>query len=203
MRRHLVGLVAVCALVATAYGTAPPPLPQDVIDTLGALDTAPTTVELNAAFMGSDSTTAAQLATVSTDDSNDIGVRLRAIHALGQYCPLPGDPPPCTALDPSHVALAAVITATSSANSGSQLLLLRAAVETIGPLAVSGDDTNLLVQLLNHPSRDIRASAANALTNFCTLAVENALRLRLQTETVDQVSLAITNALRVLASCSM
>ncbi len=203
----IVPLGAALIFVTIAHGTESPPLPQGVLDTLGALDSAPTTVELNAAFMGSASTTAQSLATITADTTNDIGVRLRAIHALGQYCPLPGDPPPCADTDPSHVALTDLITTLGGenlqANGGSDLLLLRAAIETLGPLQVS-TDAPALVTLLDHPSRDIRASTANALRDLCNTdqATTDALRTRLGHETVDQVKLAITDALSVLGECT-
>jgi HEAT repeat protein len=201
----IVPIGAALIFVAIAHGTETPPLPQGVMDTLGALDSAPTTVELNAAFMGSASTTAQSLAMISADSTNDIGVRLRAIHALGQYCPLPGDPPPCAATDPSHVALTSLITTLGDenlqANGGADLLLLRAAIETLGPLQVSGD-ADELVGLLDHPSRDIRASTANALRDLCDPAGIVPLRTRLEFETVDQVKLAITDALSVLGECT-
>ncbi len=201
----IVPLGAALIFVAIAHGTETPPLPQGVLDTLGALDSAPTTVELNAAFMGSAATTAQSLATISADTTNDVGVRLRAIHALGQYCPLPDDPPPCADTDPSHVALTTLITTLGAedlpANGGSDLLLLRAAIETLGPLQVA-DDEPALAGLLDHPSRDIRASTANALRDLCDTDGIAPLRARLQHETVDQVKLAITNALDVLGECT-
>ncbi len=203
----IVPIGAALLLVAFAHRPPAPPVPQRVMDTLGALDSAPTTVELNAAFMGSASSTAQSLAMISGDSTNDIGVRLRAIHALGQYCPLPGDPPPCTGTDPSHLALTDLITTLGAenlqVNGGSDLLLLRAAIETLGPLQVSGDAMALVnAQLLDHPSRDIRASTANALRDLCDPAGIVPLRTRLGFETVDQVKLAITDALSVLGECT-
>jgi HEAT repeat protein len=202
----IVPIGAALIFVAIAHGTETPPLPQGVMDTLGALDSAPTTVELNAAFMGSASTTAQSLAMISADSTNDIGVRLRAIHALGQYCPLPGNPPPCAGTDPSHVALTSLITTLGlenlQANGGADLLLLRAAIETLGPLQVASD-ASALVGLLDHPSRDIRASTANALRDLCDPNDSVVpLRTRLEFETVDQVKLAITDALSVLGECT-
>lgn len=132
----------------------------------------------------------------NSDGTREAGVRLRAIRGLAVYCTTPGNscpPGPGTA----HDTLTDLIAATATAHSGADLLLLRAAIESVGPLKVSGD-YDKLKGLLDHPSRDIRAATAKALAQLCdTRAIDN-LRARYQNESTDQVKLAISAALRTL-----
>jgi HEAT repeat protein len=83
--------------------------------------------------------------------------------------------------------------------SGSQLLILRAAIEALGPLQIA-TDVQVLSPLLDHPSRDIRATTANALSDLCNNAAIQPLRIRYSEESVPQVQLAIGQALRLLGA---
>jgi HEAT repeat protein len=77
--------------------------------------------------------------------------------------------------------------------SGSDLLVLRAAIEALGTLQVATDLT-VLAPLLNHPSRDIRTTTADALRDLCNSQAIAPLRVRYSEETVAQVQLAISQA---------
>jgi hypothetical protein len=130
----------------------------------------------------------------NADGMQEPGVRLRAIRGLAVYCTAPGNTCPSTV----HDTLKTLIQTYATAHSGSDLLLLRAAIESDGPLKV-GTDVGLLTGLLDHPSRDIRAASARALGQLCNTAATDALRTRYQNESTDQVKLAISETLRILS----
>lgn len=167
---------------------------------LSAIDIVPTPAQIDAAFGGSATNSQTKLIEIAqaADSTQDIiAVRLRAIHALGKYCLTLSPPPKCSSSDPAHVALHDLVAGTAGAKVGSDVLVLRAAVEAIGPLEVQ-TDLDILLPLLDHPSRDIRASTAHALRDLCNTGAINPLRVRYQHESTDQVKLAISEALRVL-----
>jgi HEAT repeat protein len=183
--------VLVAAAVAIATGE-PTPGPDtwvlttiDQVPTKGQLDTV-LTVPMHPPPVQ-------QLLDFARDDSEDVGVRLRAIAALSNYC----SASPCPDMDPVHAALTELINGNASAHSGSGLLLLRAAIEADGPLKVS-NDLGILGPLLDHPSRDIRAATARALGQLCNSNAITPLRQRYQNESTDQVKLAISATLRML-----
>lgn len=192
------GFVLLLAFVAGASASSTT-LTQDAQNTLTAIDTVPTQGQIDCAFNGSSSpcpSALPSLQSIAQDTTADPGIRLRAIHALVQYCT-----PPCSG-DPAHDALIQLLNASSMARSGTDVLILRAAIESLGPMQVAGDWTAIAF-FLSHPSRDIRASAAHALSDLCNGGplVIDALRKRYQQETTDQVKIAISNALGVLATC--
>jgi HEAT repeat protein len=189
MRRAL--LLALMILVGIAATSQA--LSQLAQNTLTTIDTVPTQAQLDNAFNGQ---ALASLQAIASDTGSDAGIRLRAIHGLVHYyCP---GGTPCRLPDPAHDALAALIDGT--ARTGTELLILRAAIESLGPMQVSSD-ASLLVPLLSHSSRDIRASTARALRDLCNKAAIPDLRTRYQQETSDQVRLAISDALGALATC--
>lgn len=174
-------------LLAIAASVHADSLNMDQQYTLTAIDSVPTPTELGKLWP--DPTT--QLTNIASDAGQDTGIRLRAIHALVHYCS------PCSASNPPHVALTGLIRSNAGAPSGGSVLLLRAAIEAIGPLRVT-NDLSLLLPLLDHQSRDIRATTATALRAFGDPNAVCSLRVRLQSESIEQVRLAISDALRVL-----
>jgi HEAT repeat protein len=76
-------------------------------------------------------------------------------------------------------------------------LRMKAAIEALGVLRIP-DDVSILLPQLDHPSRDIRASAAHALRDLGNTQAIPTLRARYQQEQVQQVRIAISDALRVL-----
>lgn len=166
--------------------------------TLTLIDAVPTKQQLDQAFMDEGLQPLQTLTGIATDPdpTADGGIRLRAIHALAKYCPAV----PCVAADPAHQAVVTVLQQTRDVASGTDVLFLRAAIETLGVMKVSTDETSL-VDLLNHPSRDIRAATARALRDLCNPQAVLPLRARYSSETTDQVKLAISEALRILGQC--
>jgi len=161
---------------------------------LSTIDTQATTSQLNNVF----SDPAAGLSAIALNPGNayTIGVQVSAIHALTNYCPSP-----CADTATADQTLTTVITANSSAQTGSALLLLRAALESLGSLQVqSNSDLDLIDSFLQHPSRDIRASAARALRNLNNPCAIPPLRVRYQQEPTQQVQFAISDALAYLSS---
>lgn len=183
-------LALLVGLVTSAEGSTP--LTAQIQNVLTPIDTVPTQLELDTAF--TDHTQALHgLAEISRDDTTDTGIRLRAIHALTKYCA--GSP--CVDNDMAHQALVGIIQASQDASTGARVVVLRGAIEALGPQRVA-TDLPLLVPLLEHESRDVRAATVHALRDLCNTQAINPLRALLQHETTDQVRLAISEALRIL-----
>lgn len=187
--------LVVGSLAAVATGTTVT-LSSQVQNTLTTIDTVPTRQQIDQAF-GNQQVALQNLSALSADDSADVGIRLRAIHALAKYCAAT----PCTDTDVAHQSLITLIAQTRAETAGAQLLVLRAGVETLGMMRVAAD-VSTLVPLLDHPSRDIRASTAKALQDLCNTQANNPLRVRYAREMSEQVKLAISEALRILGQCS-
>lgn len=169
-------------------------LSQPVINALTPIDSVPSTSQLNTVFNGSEVEALSNLVTIALADGNvDIGVQIRAIRALTHYCKAP-----CGTHE-AHTTLASVATTPRYRNArrGSDLLVLRAAIEALGVLRIPGD-ISLLIPLLDHPSRDIRATTAHALRDLGNTQAIPALRARYQQEQSQQVKIAVSDALRVL-----
>jgi HEAT repeat protein len=181
-------VLALLAIATVAQATSSSVLPQQVQNALTTIDSVPTQLQLDSVFAGQALT---GLVTIANDTNADVGIRLRAIHALVHYCAA------CVPTDTAHVALVTLINLHANDHVGSGLLLLRAAIESSGPLRVQSD-LSTLVPLLDHPSRDIRATTARALRDLCNSQAIGPLRARYQHETSDQVRLSISEALRVL-----
>jgi hypothetical protein len=192
------------ALFAGGVAAGSTQLPQKIQDALTLIDSVPSEVQLDTAFCAptcsSDHREAlAGLAAIATDngatDSASRNARLHAISALSTYCVattcdgLPGSQ--------AHDALYSIITTTTGEANGFNAVVLRAAIEAIGPQRVDSDLGLLLAQLQN-PSRDIRAAVAHSLRDLCNTNAIVPLRQQQQTESSDQVKQAITEALRVL-----
>ena len=192
-------IAALLVALAAALATGATSLPQPVQNTLTTIDSVPTKTQLDDVFMG-EAEALANLSTIAQDNAADIGIRLRAIHALAKYCPEPPASGPCTTSELAHLTLSELITDSRDETSGSGVLLLRAAIETIGTLHVA-DDAGFIEGLLDHPSRDVRAATARALRDLCNTKAITKLRVRYTAESTEQVKLAISEALRVLGQC--
>jgi hypothetical protein len=187
------GLAAIAALAlgTTAHGDGAQ-LSMQATNILTAMDVVPTPTELDSNFTDPlDS-----LASIAQGSGIDVGVRIRALHALASYCTAP-----CNTTDTAHVALVDFITANEPNQDGTTIVMLRGAIEALGPQRV-GTDLPLLVPLLSHPSRDIRAATAHALRDLCNTQAITPLRTQQAQESSDQVKLAISEALRVLSQPS-
>jgi hypothetical protein len=204
--RRLLSIAGLLAIASIANGTTQ--LETPVVNALTPIDSVPTESMLTQLW-GDRTNALSKLTMIAGDATIQIeytGVRLRAIHALAKYCPLPGQPgsPSCSASDagwPAHEALVAIATNQPlQIHAGRDLLFLRAAIESLGTLHVASD-VSTLAPLLEHSSRDIRAATARALRDLCNAQAGDALRARQGHETSDQVRLAISDALRVLANC--
>ncbi len=190
-----VGFVIAVALgvSAAAYGDALV-LTQPVINALTPIDSLPSSNQLTSAFNGSEVEALSNLTAIALSQGTiDLGIQLRAIRALTHYCDAP-----CGTHE-AHETLETIATTPRyrDARRGSDLLVLRAAIEALGVLRVPGD-VGILVPQLDHPSRDIRAAAAHALRDLGNTQAIPALRARYQQEQINQVSIAISDALRVL-----
>lgn len=193
MRKLPLALAIVGGLVVTAAGHAVM-LTTQQHDALTQVDSLPSSAQLNSVHDGGAVAALENLRTIALADTVDPGVQIRAVRALPQYCDLP-----CSATHEAHVTLTSLVTTPRfrDARSGSDVLVLRAGIESLGLLRVA-EDMDLLVPQLSHPSRDIRAAAAHALRDLGNPAAIDALRGRRAEEQVPQVELAIDDALRVL-----
>jgi HEAT repeat protein len=176
---------------AIAAHAAMTQLPDKVVDVLSAIDRAPTATDLDSVIgSGMAQPTADDLATIAADPNVDVGVALRSIRALSQY--------PVSAIGSSlaHDTLVSIIGA-HQGTAKLDMLLLRAALESLGQLHVSAD-VPLIATALDHPSRDVRTTAARALRALGDPSAIPALRQRYGQEMIPQVRLAIESALAAL-----
>ena len=193
MRIGALLVIVACVVVALATSGAHP-LTSSATDALTAFGEVTTRRQLDL-HLGPD--TFEHVAEVARDPSADFGMRLRAIGALPLFCV----PRPCAGTPP-HLVARDLLARDPVSTDGRQVLRVRAAVEAIG-LMRSGalDDAAAVSSLLNDPSRDVRAAAAHALANLCDTTALPALRARYTSEQVDQVRVAISNALRTFDTC--
>jgi hypothetical protein len=197
----------VLALFAGGVAAGSTQLPQNVQNVLTLIDSVPSQLQLDGAFSNHasamDGLAAIALDTGATD-SPSRNARLHAISALTAYCPAPCD----DASNAAHLALQNIISTNANASTGFDAVVLRAAVEAIGPQRAAGSamypdgDLDLLIPLLRNPSRDIRAAVAHSLRDLCNTNAIVPLRQQQQAEASDQVKQAITEALRVLGQGS-
>jgi HEAT repeat protein len=195
--------LAIVILAALVAGASSMDLMQHQEEALTPIDTVPSKAQLESLPPGY-TVTQTDLEQLAASGSASPALRLRAIHALSTYCVIP--PPPaaqtCPDSDTAHQTIASLIIANGSAHSGADLLILRGAIEAIGPMRGSNDAAMLLdLGLLEHPSRDVRATTALALGALCNTTAINALHQRYTNESTDQVKLAISAALRTLSVC--
>ena len=189
-------LAAALGLMLVAAGARGdvPQLTQPIINALTPIDTLPSSQQINQVFNDNPSEALANLIELANPSTFvDRGVQLRAVRALIHYC----GTSPCTRGDAAHDTLALVVTRYATARAGSDALILRAAIESLGVLRVP-DDMSTLKDFLIHPSRDIRATTARALRDLGNTNAIPFLRARYNDEPTDQVRLAISDALRVL-----
>ena len=190
---RLVAAIGLLLVAAGARGDVPQ-LTQPIINALTPIDTLPSSQQINQVFNDNPNEALANLVELANPSAFvDRGVQLRAVRALIHYCSVT----PCLAADIAHMTLLAVADRYKDARAGSDVLVLRAALESLGVLRVT-DDRLVLEPQLQHPSRDIRATAARALRDLGNTNAIPALRARYADEKFDQVRLAISGALRVL-----
>jgi hypothetical protein len=194
--KKLAGAAGLVAIVLGASALADVTLTQPMINALTPIDSVPSSQQINQAFNGSASEALASLQQLANPTNFvDRGVQIRAVRALIHYC----QTTPCGESDPAHLTLReiALLPKYKDSRFGSDLLVLRAAIESLGVLQVPMD-VDILVPQLQHPSRDIRAAVARALRDLGNTQAIVPLRARYNIETSEQVQLAISDALRVL-----
>jgi HEAT repeat protein len=172
-----------------------------VLSALTSIDSLPSASGLSDAFT-SPTVAMANLEAISLDPAVDLGIRIRALRALAAYC-APGAPP-CGQGTAVHQTLAQVIGdyRKLAQPSPQDLMLARAAVETIGESrAVLASDVAPLLALLAEPSRDVRATVVRALRSSCDPQVTDAIKGLQNTEPSPQVRVAIQSALQAFERC--
>lgn len=182
--------------VPSAIGDTVLAISNPQFDTLTPIDSVPSSQQITNVFNNSSSDALAglqQLANPPVGIFVDRGVQLRSVRALIHYCAAT----PCAEADPAHVTLLDVELAYRNARSGSELLVLRAVIESLGVLRIPSD-LGILKEQLQHPSRDIRAVTARALRDLGNTNAIPFLRARFVVEEVEQVQTALSDALRVL-----
>jgi hypothetical protein len=183
------GLVMAIAIAraGSPIGAPPeaPPGDTQVVELLSGIDYVPTRGTLDLELGGDAAADLIAIARGSAEESSDAGVRIRAYRALSLY-------PGAT----TQAALRAGILEHADGDEV-EMLYLRAAVDSLVALA-GPDAVDDVVPLLDHASRDVRASAAVGLGDTGSEDAVPPLRARLSVEEVGQVRLAIAEALREL-----
>ncbi len=177
--------VAIASAAITRPPAEAPPGDLAVVEALSGIDYVPTRGTLDGLMGAAAETSLIAIARGTAEEANDPGVRLRAYRALAAY--------------PSAATESTLRGGIAEHAGGGDLdtVYLRAVVDSLvevaGPNAV--DD---LIPLLDHASRDVRASTARALGDTGSEDAVSPLRARLSVEEVGQVRLAIAEALRAL-----
>jgi len=189
MRRAMViaaGLLVAMAIARAAVSPATaPPGDTGLVEILSGIEYIPTRGSLDAQMGAGAQDRLIAIARGDAEESADPGIRIRAYRALAFY------PSPAT-----ESALRAGIVAHAGGGSV-DTLYLRAAAESLVQIA-GADAVDDLVPLLDHASRDVRATTARALGDTGSAQAVSPLRARLSIEEVGQVRLAIAEALREL-----
>jgi hypothetical protein len=170
------------------------------ITALTSIDSVPSIAGLNDTF-SSPEAALLDLQALARDPSIDPGIAIRAIRALPGYCP---PAPQSCATGAVHETLIRLITDfPATPQSGAPVLRLRAAVEALGMTrAVLDADVDLMLPLLKHHSRDVRATVVRALRTSCNAKATAALKTLGVNEPTMQVQFAILSALRDLERCA-
>lgn len=193
--KHAAGIVLLVGLCALPAHGGSSQLSTNVLHAMTPIGSVPTKAEIEDIFP---TNTVGALTAIAGNVDEDFGVRLRAIRALPEFCL-----PSCVGT-PAHAALVALLSSVVDPNeNGKTNLLLRATIEAIGA-AKSGDNDDVMriAGYLENVSRDLRAATAFALRDLCLQSAVTPLRRRYDVETVPQVRLAISAALRDLNTCS-
>jgi hypothetical protein len=172
-------------------------LSQPLLDVLTPVDSIPSQQDLLTVFT-TDNEAVSKLVEIVSDPSSDVGVELRAIHALTQYRRAESG----VGAIPHDTLVNIVLPRFGLATSGSDLLLLSATIQAIGsyPDKDATNDLAALLPFLDHASRDVRVATAHALRDLGNTNALIPLANRQKVEHVNQVELAINEALRVLGT---
>jgi hypothetical protein len=195
--KRVAGILAIAALCAlpAAHGDSIQ-LTTNVLHAMTPIGSTPTKTDIINIFPEQDPIV--ELTKIAHNNGVDFGVRLRAIRALPEFCL-----PSCANTVPYQSLKTLLASIVPNPQEGTSILLMRATIESIG-IAKSGlvSDVALLVPYLASTSRDIRATTAYALRDLCQPTAIDGLRTAYNAETVTQVRLAISTALRDLATCT-
>ena len=212
MRRLLAMAALLCAVPATGSGVDPTPAQ---VDALTVVDAPPSRAVVDLAFSSGPGPTPGldALLALAGDSTQDLGLQIRAMRALPQYCLPTG-----CARSAVHDTLAAIVDRyrtqlEAAALPPKDMLRLRAAMEALGATR-SGllTDVELLTApaLLHHPSRDVQVTTVHALRSVCSpeqcpqnacVQAANAVR-SIRTGADTQVDAAVNRALADLAQCA-
>jgi len=200
------GLVIAAALLCAlpARGESPAPSAY-AIDALTQIDGLPTAASLADAFAPAPALDDLVVLALNADRTVDVGVQLRAIHALPTFCPAGlANRAACGAGTVVHDTLIQIIDVQQRSQHAPQdVLALRAAVEALGATRSGlGSDVTELIPLLGDGSRDVRATVARALHDICNMQAKAPLQARYSMEPVLQVRLEISNAIQDLGQCA-
>ncbi|HTR55555.1 MAG TPA: HEAT repeat domain-containing protein [Kofleriaceae bacterium] len=197
MRARLLVLASLVAIGAHADNTLTVP------NVLSTVDVQASSTQLSNLFASAQAalTTLGPIAS-NQNNTYSIGLQLGAIHTLATYCNQ-STSSACNSSDVQQVysTLTGLISTNQLAQSGASVLVLRAAIESLGQLPEQPNELADFVEpYLQHPSRDIRTSAARTLRTLGDSCAVLALRTRYQEEPTDQVRFAISDALAALST---
>lgn len=192
-RAPILGMVlaATTAGAGLAIAVEAPPGDPEVIEMLSGMSYIPDRDNIEAVMGPTAVEDLIELAE-DTSASSDSGVRIRALRALGQFAQSPSRPTAAAALRRAILTFGGEVR-------GVKLLYLRTSMLSLASLE-GANAVSSLVDLLAHPSRDIRAGCSQALGITKSDTAIPALRDRALIEEQPQVQLAIADALFQLGS---
>lgn len=205
MKRRLLTVAVLLSALPASGGDAP--LDPALVEALTPIDGLPSKVLVD--FASRPSSGLDRLLSLVMDPAIDLGIQIRAIRMLPQYCP---DPDASCTGPPIHDALVELVRGYTAALNQTppavltpqDLLRLRSAVEALGATRSGlAPDVELLTAepqaLLRHASRDVRFAVVRALRNLRSCAAVAPLLMRKAEEPEgSQVYLAVISALQDL-----
>jgi len=200
------GWVATTALLCTltAHGQIAAPS-EHALNALTQIDALPAAAALTDAFAPAPAFDDLIQLALNSDHAGDLGVQLRAIHALPTFCPTePTARVACAQNTLVHDTLIQIIENDQlTQHTPQDTLCLRAAVEALGATR-SGLESDVieLVPLLGNGNRDVRATVARALHNICNIQAKAPLQARYAIEPILQVRIEILSAIQDLNQCT-
>ncbi len=183
----IAGLLAISIGGSAAIALSPSGDP-DVVELLSGINFFPNRSNIDDVL---GSAAVEDLILIAEDDSedSDVGLRIRAYRALGVY----------EDSENKNLAISSLQLSLQNYSDGEaeELLFLRASLLSLAQLAKADAVVDLL-PFLDHPSRDIRASSAQALGITESSAAIEALSELLNSDESQQVRVATEDALAVI-----
>jgi len=194
LKRAIITAVLLVPIVAMSDNTVQE---TRVLDALTPVDSVATITDLELVFPETDDASRVLCSLAVSPTAGDVGLQLRAIHALTNFHDVPGASPRQT--------LADLVDGHRTATTGTDALILTAALRALGSHPdKQHDDAARLAASLTNPCRDVRLAAARALRDAGDPTQIGALLAQQHIEMgprgVKEVASAIDEALQKLGN---